>query len=88
MKRNLEQVEKWLNKRSFCAIGEIGLDYYWSVEFKDQQIDAFIRQSQWAKDKDIPIVIHARDSIDDLIDLVTDLKDESYRGIFHCLLEP
>ncbi len=80
----LATIKKWIDQRPFCAIGEIGLDYYWSTDFKEQQIDAFIRQSNWAKEKNLPIVIHARDSIDDLIQLVSDLNDDTFRGIFHC----
>ena len=80
----LATIKKWIDERPFCAIGEIGLDYYWSTEFKQQQIDAFIQQSEWAKEKNLPIVIHARDSMEDLIQLVSDLNDNNFSGIFHC----
>ncbi len=75
-----------LQKRPFVAIGEIGLDYYWSKEFVTEQQDAFRIQSQWALDLQIPIIIHARESLDDLIQIVSEIKAENnhFSGIFHC----
>ena len=80
----LAVVKQWLDQRPFCAVGEIGLDYYWSTEHVEEQKEAFRIQSRWAQDLDVPIVIHARDSLDDLIALVGELKTEHFRGIFHC----
>jgi len=80
----LEKMEAWFEKRSFCAVGEIGLDYYWSKEFIKEQKDAFRIQCRWAKELDVPIVIHARDSMDDLIQIVAEEKTDNFRGIFHC----
>ena len=57
-KLELQVVEQWLAKRSFCAIGEIGIDLYWDKTFLSEQIDAFKIQLNWAKDLNIPIVIH------------------------------
>jgi TatD DNase family protein len=80
----LSMMEEWFHKRPFCAVGEIGLDYYWSKDFIENQKDAFRVQCRWAKELDIPVVIHARDSLDDIIDIVTEEKTENFRGIFHC----
>lgn len=80
----LFQIQKWLKKRKFYAVGEIGLDFYWSVEFKDQQIIAFKKQCQWAIQQDLPIVIHSRNSNTDLIALLEEMKHPKLRGIFHC----
>lgn len=80
----LAEMEKMLAERPFCAIGEIGLDYYWSLDFVKEQKDAFRIQCQWAKELDLPIVIHARDSLDDLIQMVGEEKTDNFRGIFHC----
>lgn len=82
--QSLATVKAWLDKRSFCAVGEIGLDYYWSLDHVEEQKEAFRIQSRWAQELDLPIVIHARDSLDDLIDLVGELKTDNFRGIFHC----
>ncbi len=82
--KELTIVEEWLSKRPFVAIGEIGLDYYWSTEFAAQQQDAFTIQMQWALDKNMPIVIHTRNAMQPTIDLVKPFADAGLRGIFHC----
>lgn len=82
--RELEIVEEWLGKEKFAAIGEIGLDYYHSTDFKEQQIDAFKRQVQLALREDLPIVIHTRSSMDDCIKLVELEGQGTVCGIFHC----
>ena len=76
-KTELDHVKGWLWKRNFCAVGEIGIDLYWDKKFYTQQVE-------WAKDLDLPIVIHCRDSIDIVIDLVRKAKTDRLRGIFHC----
>ena len=84
-KEVLNTIESWLGRRKFVAVGEIGLDYYWSKEFVEAQKDAFRMQCRWAMELDIPIIIHARDSLDDLIQIVSEeKKDARLRGIFHC----
>lgn len=81
----LSEIEKQLFARKFVAVGEIGLDYYWSKDFIAAQKDAFRIQCRWAIDLNIPIIIHARESMDDLIQIVKEeKKDERLRGIFHC----
>ncbi len=83
-KEELAAAEEWLGKRSFCAVGEIGIDLYWDKTFLEEQKKAFIIQLNWAKELGVPIVIHARESLDILIDLVKQEKDERLQGIFHC----
>ena len=77
-------VRDWLDERPFCALGEIGLDLYWDKTFIEQQKEAFLLQTEWAKELGIPIVIHSREATDMLIDLVEQVKDERLRGVFHC----
>ena len=88
VKENVEEelkvVESWLQKRPFCAVGEIGIDLYWDKTFFEQQKEAFLRQIRWAKSMDLPIVIHAREATDLIIGLLEQEKDERLRGIFHC----
>ncbi|MFN5025507.1 MAG: TatD family hydrolase [Bacteroidota bacterium] len=81
---HLFQIQKWFKKRRFYAVGEIGLDYYWSVEFKDQQLMAFKKQIQWAIQYDLPIVIHSRNSTADCLAVLHEMKHPRLRGIFHC----
>jgi len=83
-KTELDVVASWLGKRHFCAVGEIGMDLYWDISTKSIQEEAFIIQCGWAVDYDIPIIIHSRASINELIGIVTRIKSEKLRGIFHC----
>lgn len=80
----LALVRSWLDKRSFAAVGEIGLDFYWEVTFKAQQIHAFTQQIRWAQELNLPIVIHSRNSTRECIDLVRAQQDGKLAGVFHC----
>lgn len=80
----LKVIEQQLFSRKFIAIGEIGIDLYWEKTFKDQQIAAFIRQIEWAKQLQIPIVIHARDSFPEIFEILDQHNDDRLKGVFHC----
>jgi len=82
--KELYIVEEWLQKRPFVAVGEMGTDLYWDKSFWEEQKETFKIQSEWALQYDVPIVIHCRETIDETIALVKDLKTDNYRGIFHC----
>lgn len=80
----LELVKGWLDKRNFCAVGEIGIDLYWDQStLKEQQI-AFKTQIGWAKEKNLPIVIHSRNSFEEIFEVLEDEMDEKLYGVFHC----
>lgn len=83
-KEELAIVREWLERRPFHAVGEMGIDLYWDKTFVKEQQDAFLIQCEWAKEFNIPIVIHSREAMDMTIDLVREMKDERLRGIFHC----
>ncbi len=80
----LNIVEEWLSKRSFAAIGEIGLDYYWDTNFKEQQMHCFTTQMQWALKYELPIVIHSRNATPETIEAVKPFAAKGLKGIFHC----
>ena len=80
----LKIVEAWLAQRKFCAIGEIGLDFYWDKTFVAQQQEAFKLQMQWALDYDLPICIHTRNAMGETIEAVKPYAQKGLRGIFHC----
>lgn len=69
---------------NYCAVGEIGLDLYWDKTFLKEQQKAFSTQVSWAKELNLPIVIHVRDAFQEIFDLMDDLYDDNLRGIFHC----
>lgn len=74
----------WMEKRKFAAIGEIGLDYYWDLTWKTQQLEAFREQIDLALKYALPIVIHSRESTQDCIDVVREKQNGTLRGVFHC----
>jgi len=83
-KEELKIAEAWLQKATFSAIGEIGLDYYWDKTFIAEQKEAFNLQMDWALQLNLPIVIHTRDSLQDGIDMVRNKQNGNLKGIFHC----
>jgi len=80
----LAHVKKWIDKRHFCAIGEIGIDLYWDKSFLKQQKEAFKTQIQWAKEKKWPVVIHCREAFDEIFEVLESEKSDDLNGIFHC----
>jgi TatD DNase family protein len=77
-------VKKYLDERPFCAIGEIGIDLYWDKSFLTQQQEAFRTQISWAKQLKLPIVIHCRDSFDEIFAILEEEKSPDLFGVFHC----
>lgn len=77
-------IEQYLKQRTFIAIGETGLDYYWDVSFKNQQIECFRTQIEWALEYKIPVVIHSRESTDDCIAIIKEYTPRGLQGVFHC----
>ncbi len=80
----LAETKSWLSKRKFYAIGEIGIDLYHDVTFSDQQKKAFRTQIEWAKELNLPIVIHCRNSFNEVMEIVQEMHDSNLKGIFHC----
>ncbi|THV59045.1 TatD family hydrolase [Chryseobacterium candidae] len=82
--KELEIVKNYLGQRHFPAIGEIGIDLYWDKTTLDIQVKAFEQQIDWAIEKDLPIVIHTRESFDETFEVLERKKHPKLRGIFHC----
>ena len=83
-KQELAIVQTQLAQRNFTAIGEIGLDFYWDKTFTTQQYEAFELQMQWALDKQLPIVIHTRNAMQETLERVKPFAAKGLKGIFHC----
>ncbi len=83
-KEELAIVETQLAARNFAAIGEIGLDFYWDKTFTTQQYEAFEQQMQWALHKQLPIVIHTRNAMQETLERVKPFAAKGLKGIFHC----
>ncbi len=98
--KELYIVEDWFNKRSFVAVGEMGIDLYWDTTFIAQQEEAFKIQANWAKKYKIPLIIHSRSKQNDtknsenndknnnamqkVIALLENLASDDLFGILHC----
>jgi TatD DNase family protein len=80
----LQHVENELAQRKFVAIGEIGIDLFWDKTTLEIQKTAFKRQIQLAKKYKLPIVIHCRESFDEIFEVLESEKSDDLFGIFHC----
>ena len=69
---------------SICAIGEVGLDYYWSREFEQEQLEAFEEQVKWSIEMKLPLMIHCRKAQNELVAILKRYKDQLQGGVFHC----
>ncbi len=82
--KDLYEVEEWLSKRPFAAVGEIGTDLYWDKSLFDYQKEAFKIQCSLAIKHDLPVAIHCRESIDETIEILESPEFEKLTGVFHC----
>ena len=80
----LAHVEKMLASHKFYAVGEIGIDLYWDKTTLAIQQDAFRFQIKLAKQYKLPIVIHCRESFNEIFEVLEDEKSKDLFGIFHC----
>jgi TatD DNase family protein len=82
--QELALVEQWLGQRNWAGVGETGIDLYWDKSTLEIQKIAFARQIEWAKDLNLPVIIHSRESNEECLELVSQGQDGRLRGIFHC----
>ncbi|MFA6713214.1 MAG: TatD family hydrolase [Bacteroidales bacterium] len=79
----LDFVKENIIKGKFYAVGEIGIDEYWSKEFISQQKEVFKQQIILAEKYDLPIIIHSREATEDIFDVLEKFKDKNIKGVFH-----
>ena len=82
-KEELANCKEWLEKGEYCAIGEIGIDLYWDKIFVKEQQIVFDTQINWALEKKLPIVIHARDSFNEIFEILEGYRNTKINGVFH-----
>jgi TatD DNase family protein len=82
--KNLDTVFKIFDEHPFIAVGEIGLDYYWTTEYISEQKDAFVQQIKFALSKGKPIAVHCRDSFDDILNILEKEQNGKLNGVLHC----
>lgn len=81
----LTQMKQYLKPENrFIAIGEVGLDYYWSREFEQEQLDAFEEQVKWSVETRLPLMIHCRKGQNEMVQLLRRYKNDLPGGVFHC----
>ena len=82
----LDQMERMLmvEGNPFIAIGEVGVDLYWDASRRAEQMEVLRRQAEWSIRFQLPLVIHMRSAHDELLEVLSPLKDELPGGIFHC----
>lgn len=68
----------------FIAIGEVGLDYYWSREFEHEQLEAFEEQVKWSIEYNLPLMIHCRKGQNEMVSLLKHYEKQLPGGVFHC----
>lgn len=68
----------------FIAVGEVGLDYYWSREYEREQLLAFEEQVKWAIELRLPLMIHCRKAQNEMVALLRPYERELVGGVFHC----
>lgn len=72
------------DRRGLVAIGEVGLDYYWSREFEQEQLEAFEEQVRWSVETRLPLMIHCRKAQNEMVAILKRYKDQLQGGVFHC----
>lgn len=80
----LADIRPMLADPAVIAIGEVGLDYYWSREFEQQQLEAFEQQVQWSVETRLPLMIHCRKAQNEMVNILRRYADDLPGGVFHC----
>lgn len=86
----LDQLESMLvsetphSPHSIIAIGEVGLDFYWDATYKQEQLEVFEHQVQWAEKYDLPLMIHSRSAHKELMEVMERHRASNLSGVFHC----
>jgi TatD DNase family protein len=83
-KEELEIVRSWLTKEKFVAIGEVGIDLYWDKTFFNEQVEAFKFQLSLAKDFNLPVIIHSRNALNEIIQILNEKQFHDIKVVFHC----
>lgn len=80
---DLNEIFTLLDNEQIIAIGEVGIDLYWDKTFRDEQIEAFRRQCLIASERELPVIIHQREALDEVLGVIRDLGTDVPRCVFH-----
>ena len=79
----LDQLERIIDE-STIAVGEVGLDFYWDATHKQEQMEVFEHQVQWAEKYGLPLMIHSRSAHQELMEVMERHRANNLSGVFHC----
>ncbi|WP_165022618.1 TatD family hydrolase [Dysgonomonas sp. ZJ279] len=82
-KDELAILKEQFSKRSYIAVGEIGIDLYWDKKHEEQQKEAFEEQLRWSIEYNLPVAIHSRNAIWECIESIKKVGSDKLRGVFH-----
>lgn len=82
-KKDLQETYTYFANHHFVAVGEVGIDLYWDKTFRKEQMEVFDTQLHWAKDMDIPVIIHCRDGLDEVLEVFQNFNGELPMCVFH-----
>lgn len=80
---NLKITESFLEKRTYCGIGEIGIDLYWDKTYLKEQKIVFEEQLTWSIDLSLPVAIHTREAYSEVLDSIHKVGADRLKGVFH-----
>lgn len=81
----LQEMRKLLDEsKDYIAIGEVGLDFYWSREFEKEQLMAFEEQVKWSVETHLPLMIHCRKAQNEMVHILRRYQKDLLGGVFHC----
>jgi len=83
-KKELKKLECLISEKKFWGIGETGIDLYWDETFKNEQIDAFSFHIELSLKHNLPLIIHARESLNEIFSVLDNYNSKELKGIFHC----
>jgi len=84
-KKVLQKMKNELLANSkYIAVGEVGLDFYWSREFEKEQLEAFEEQVKWSVETRLPLMIHCRKAQNEMVKILRKYQKQLPGGVFHC----
>ncbi len=82
-RRNLEAVYECFSRHKFVAVGEVGIDLYWDTTYREQQLEAFDIQLHWAEQFGLPVIIHCREGLDEVLSVFANYSGRLPQCVFH-----
>ena len=82
-RHSLAEVERHFGERSYVAVGEIGIDLYWDATYRREQMQALDTQMHWASELHLPVIIHCREGLSTILEVIDAFEGELPQGVFH-----